>query len=141
GEYTAELRVEGRDVELHWSRADGKAQKSVPPKVKSDHNDELKELQGTAKDIASMLPAQSERLDAMFLLEKRWPAGVWRERYLDHPLVGTLARRLIWTFSADGRTRAGAWSGDAIVDFSDRPLDVHNDAAVELWHPIGRSVE
>ena len=141
GEYVADLRVDGRDVDLHWSRADGKAQKSVPAKVKSGHKEELKELQGAVKDIASMLPAQSERLDAMFLLEKRWPAGVWRERYLDHPLVGTLARRLIWTFTADGRTRAGAWSGDAMVDVSDQPLDVPNDTAVELWHPIGRSVE
>ena len=77
----------------------------------------------------------------MFLLEKRWPAGVWRERYLDHPLVGTLARRLIWTFTANGSTCVGAWSGDAIVDVSDKPIDVPNDTEVELWHPIGRSVE
>ena len=141
GEYIAELRVTGRDVDLQWSRADGKTQKSVPAKVRTDHKDELKELQGAAKDIASMLPAQSERLDAMFLLEKRWPVGVWRERYLDHPLVGTLARRLIWTFTANGRTRSGAWSGEAIVDVSDKLIDVPNDAEVELWHPIGRSVE
>ena len=141
GEYIAELRVAGRDVDLQWSRADGKAQKSVPAKVKTDHKEELKELQGAAKDIASMLPAQSERLDAMFLLEKRWPAAVWRERYLDHPLIGTLARRLIWTFTANGSTSAGAWAGAAIVDVSDNPLDVPNDAEVELWHPIGRSIE
>ena len=141
GEYVAELRVDGREVDLHWSRADGKAQKSVPAKVKTDHKEELKELHGAAKDIASMLPAQSERLDAMFLLEKRWPAGVWRERYLDHPLVGTLARRLIWTFTASGSTRAGAWSGDAIVDVSANPIAVPNDAEVELWHPIGQPVE
>ena len=141
GEYTAELRVDGRDVELRWSRADGKAQKSVPAKVKSEHKEELKELQGAAKDIASMLPAQSERLDAMFLLQKRWPLGVWRERYLDHPLVGTLARRLIWNFITNGSTRAGVWSGDRLVDVSDRPLDMPNDGEVELWHPIGRTIE
>ena len=141
GEYTAELRVNGRDVELHWSRADGKAQKSVPAKVKSDHKEELKELQGSAKDIASMLPAQSERLDAMFLLQKRWPARVWRERYLDHPLVGTLARRLIWTFTTNGGTRAGIWSGNRLVDVSEQPLDVPDDSEVELWHPIGRPIE
>ncbi len=141
GEYEAELRVDGRDVELHWSRSDGKAQKSVPAKVKSDHKEELKELQGAAKDIAAMLPAQSERLDAMFLLEKRRPISVWRERYLDHPLVGTLARRLIWNFTTNGGTRAGAWSDDALVDVSDHPLDVPNDSEVELWHPIGRPIE
>jgi hypothetical protein len=141
GEYTAELRVDGRDVDIHWSRADGKAQKSVPAKVKSDHKEELKELQGAAKDIAAMLPAQSERLDAMFLLEKRWPAAVWRDRYLDHPLVGTIARRLIWSFTTNGSVRAGVWSADALVDESDRPIDVADDSEVELWHPIGRPVE
>ena len=141
GEYIAELRVEGRDVELRWTRADGKAQKSVPAKVKSDHKEELKELQGAAKDIASMLPAQSERLDAMFLRKKCWPAATWRERYLDHPLVGTLARRLIWTFTTNGTTRVGIWAGDTIVDVSDQPLAVPDDAQVELWHPIGRPVD
>ena len=141
GEYVAELRVDGRDVDIHWSRADGKAQKSVPAKVKSEHKEELKELQGAAKDIASMLPAQSERLDAMFLLEKRWPTAIWRERYLDHPLVGTLARRLIWTFTANGRSHAGIWSGHRLVDVSNQALDVPNDREVELWHPIGRPIE
>ena len=141
GEYVAELRVEGRDVGLHWSRADGKAQKAVPAKVKSEHKEELKELQGAAKDIAAMLPAQSERLDSMFLLQKRWPARVWRERYLDHPLVGTLARRLIWNFTVDGEARAGVWSDDRLLDAADRPLDVPDDSEVELWHPIGRPVE
>jgi hypothetical protein len=141
GEFTAEVRVDGRDVALHWSRADGKAQKSVPAKVKSDSKEELKELQAAVKDIAAMLPAQSERLDAMFLLQKRWPAAVWRDRYLDHPLVGTLARRLIWTFSANGETRAAIWSRDGLVDAADRPVDVPNDAEVGLWHPIGRPIE
>jgi hypothetical protein len=141
GEYTAELRVDGRDVGLHWSRSDGKAQKSVPARVKSEHKEELQELQGAAKDVAAMLPAQSERLDAMFLLEKRWPAPVWRERYLDHPLVGTLARRLIWNVTVNGSTHGGAWSGDALVDASDHPVEVPNDSEVELWHPIGRPIE
>ena len=43
-----------------------------------------------------MLPAQRDRIDSMFLLQKTWPIDEWRERYLDHPLVGTIARRLIW---------------------------------------------
>ncbi len=143
GEYMAELCVNGRDVELRWSRADGKAQKSVPAKVKSEHKEELKELQGAARDIAAMLPAQSERLDAMFLLQKRWTAPVWRDRYLDHPLVGTIARRLIWNvIGSDGTTRAGVWlDGHDLIDAADHPLAVPHDSEVELWHPIGRPIE
>jgi hypothetical protein len=33
-------------------------------------------------------------IEQLYLQQKTWPMNVWRERYLDHPLMGTLARRL-----------------------------------------------
>src|SRR6185437_4087816 len=39
GEASAELRVEGRDVAIHWT-SNGKAVKSVPPKVKADFKED-----------------------------------------------------------------------------------------------------
>jgi len=141
GEFTAEIRVEGREVDIHWTRTDGKPQKSVPAKVKSESKGELKELQGAAKDITAMLSAQSERLDAMFLLQKTWPVGVWRERYLDHPLVGTIARRLIWNIRHSGTSRTGIWNNDRMVDAGGQAVDLVPDAEVELWHPIDQSVD
>jgi hypothetical protein len=101
GEFTARLRVTGTtSTELEWVKGDGKLQKGVPAVVKEKFAEELKELKAAAKDIERMLPAQRERIDTMFLQEKTWPVGVWRERYLDHPLVGVLARRLLWEFGA-----------------------------------------
>jgi hypothetical protein len=140
-EITAELRARGNDVEVSWLRSDGKLQKSVPAIVKSDHKEEWKELQQAAKDIAAMLPAQAQRIDSMFLLQKRWPAKDWRERYLDHPLVGTIARRLVWTFRKGPSERFGIWGGKRLVNVDDEPLDVPSDAQVELWHPIGRPLD
>jgi hypothetical protein len=136
GDASAELRVDGRDVTILWTSA-GKPVKSVPSKVKTDHNEDFKELQGAAKDIAAMLPAQSERLDAMFLLQKRWPVALWQERYLDHPLVGTLARRLIW---ASGGA-AFIWCEGKFVDQNDSPIKLAAEAEISLWHPIDRPVE
>ena len=77
GDYRAELIVTGSDAELQWFDAKGKPLKSVPAKVKSDHKDELKELQQSLKDIQAMLPAQRDRIDSMFLLRKpgRWRNG------------------------------------------------------------------
>ncbi|HMO25422.1 MAG TPA: DUF4132 domain-containing protein, partial [Tepidisphaeraceae bacterium] len=136
GDAQAELRVDGRDVALHWTN-NGKPVKSVPAKVKADHKDDLKELQSAVKDIAAMLPAQSERLDAMFLLQKRWPVDQWRARYLDHPLVGTLARRLIWTDGA----QAFVHHNDRLVDAQDREVVLASEAQVTLWHPIDRPTD
>jgi hypothetical protein len=137
GEFVAELRVTGRDVTLTWLRDEGKPQKSVPAKVKSEHKEELKELQGAVKDIAAMLPAQSERIDAMFLLQKSWPRAVWRERYLDHPLVGTIARRLIWM--ADGTPIALA--RDQFFDASGTHVELPESTTIAIWHPIGRPLD
>ncbi|WP_333770297.1 DUF4132 domain-containing protein [Streptomyces sp. IBSBF 2435] len=44
---------------------------------------------------------QTERFDRQFLARRQWAYAAWRERRLDHPPVGTLARRLLWT--VDGR--------------------------------------
>lgn len=138
---TAELRVDGRDVHLHWLRSDGKPQKSIPATVKTNHSDELKELKTAAKDISAMLPAQCERIDQTFLLQKQWEFSKWRERYLDHPLVGTIARRLIWVLKDKSEAKAGIWHAGQLVDVNDNPLQLPSDAAVELWHPIGRPAQ
>ncbi|MFI9613004.1 DUF4132 domain-containing protein [Streptomyces sp. NPDC052023] len=127
---TAELRVEGSRAVLTWKNAVGKPVKSVPAAVRRDHADELKELKAAVKDIDKMLTAQSERLDRQFLARRTWSYATWRERYLDHPLVGTLARRLLWT--VDGRT--AGYADGALRTLTDDP--VTHGTEVALWHPV-----
>ncbi|MCC7388326.1 MAG: DUF4132 domain-containing protein [Phycisphaerales bacterium] len=147
GDYTAELRVEGfaRPV-LGFLKPDGKAQKSVPAAIKETHAADLKELKGAAKDIGAMLPAQRDRIDGLFLENKSWELGTWRERYLDHPLVGVIARRLLWRFAPgkDGAWDAGAPSrsamwldGGGLVGLDGQPVELDDPTTrVRLWHPI-----
>lgn len=141
GDFTAVLTViDSRTTELVWLRADGKPQKSLPAAVKKEHAEEVKELAATKKDIEKMLPAQAERLDALYLQRKGWPFAIWRERYLDHPLTGALARRLIWNFVTEGKVLSGVWSGDAITDSAGNAIAVENpDTTVSLWHPLGEA--
>jgi Domain of unknown function (DUF4132) len=144
GDFIAELLAEGHDVELRWSKAaDGKPLKSVPAAAKKDHSDDVKELQDAAKDAGKMLTAQRERIDSLFLARKRWPLDAWRARYLDHPLVGVIARRLIWHFETEGAAAAnGIWLKGQLLDVSDQALEGLNErTTVELWHPIGHSIE
>jgi hypothetical protein len=141
GEFTAELKVAGtKSVEIIWRRADGKVQKSLPAAVKKEFAEELKELNAAKKDIEKMLPAQAERIDSLFLQQKTWPLETWLERYLEHPLVGTLARRLIWNFTTDGTTTPGLWLDGKLVDRLGHavPLDAAR-TAVALWHPLDQA--
>lgn len=145
GDFTAvlEVTVDG-GTELTWKKADGKVQRSIPAEVKASFAEELAEIRTAAKDIERMLPAQRERIDALFLQQKRWPVETWRERYLDHPLIGVIGRRLLWDFiSTDGLRTTGVWLKGKMVDLDLRPIAGLDDATtqVELWHPINRSIE
>jgi hypothetical protein len=132
GGCTAELLVRGGRAVLRWRTAAGREVKSVPAAVRRDHPEEVKELKAAAKDIDKMLAAQVERLDKQFLARRTWSYAAWRERFLDHPLVGTLARRLLWTVDgvpcgfADGALRTPA------------DVPITEGGTVALWHPIGR---
>ena len=134
GAGTAELVVQGSRAALTWRSGAGKISKSVPAAIRQEHQEELKDLKAAAGDIDKMLPALAQRLDRQFAARRTWTYAAWRERYLDHPLAGTIARRLLWTVDgeacgfADGelRTLAGA--------------PVAGGTTVELWHPIGREI-
>ncbi|MDQ2691163.1 MAG: DUF4132 domain-containing protein, partial [Chloroflexota bacterium] len=89
GEFLSEIRVDGSDVEQAWLRKDGKRLASAPKAIKEGYPAEFKEISGAVKDIRKMLPAQRDRIDNLFLLQKRWTLASWQAHYLNHPLVGT----------------------------------------------------
>ncbi|MDQ4120402.1 MAG: DUF4132 domain-containing protein [Acidobacteriota bacterium] len=138
GDFTAELIISGTNTtEILWFNADRKRQKSVPKFVKDNFSEELKELTNSAKDIKKMLPAQRNRIENLYLEEKRWKFQVWRERYLEHPLVGTIARRLIWRFTKDDKTESAVWLDGKFFNVSGREINWLDDVTeVELWHPL-----
>jgi hypothetical protein len=141
GEFAAEAVVHGTNgIELRWKRPDGKAQKSVPKAVKEGFPQELATLKKTLKDVRHTLPAQRDRIEGCYLRRQSWAYPVWRERYLDHPLVGTLARRLIWKFTDASGSATGIFHDGRLVDRRGRRLEDFDDKTrVELWHPIGET--
>jgi hypothetical protein len=137
GDYRVRVEVKGGDVEVSWFDGKGKPLKSVPAAVKKEHAEDWKELQSDIKDLQAMISAQKERIDGLFLEHKTWPAGVWRERYINHPIVGTIARRLIW---CEDDTAVTMVEGHA-QDLGGETVVIADTATVSLWHPAGRSVE
>ena len=143
GQYTALLCAwQTRKPSLVWLKPDGKTQKSVPAAIKNTFAAEIKQVKQVAKQIEKLLPPQRDRIEQFYLRQRSHRFGVWRQRYLDHPLVGVVARRLIWTFSHGERRIAGIWHDGQIVDQTGARLDwPADDTRVELWHPIHSSVD
>ena len=97
----------------------------------------LKEIKAAATDLRKMLPAQRDRIENLYLEQKSWTYPSWRERYLDHPVVGTLARRLVWKFTNKESIGAGVYHEGRIVGRNGHALDWLDDSTrVELWHPM-----
>ena len=120
GDYRVRVEVKGSDVEVSWFDGKGKSLKSVPAPVKKEHAEDWKDLQGDIKDLQAMISAQKERIDGHFLEQKTGPAGVWRERYIDHPVVVTIGRRLHLVRGRRGRDNdrrrsAGPRSADVAI--------------------------
>jgi hypothetical protein len=137
GKLAAELAVAGSAVELRYLRTDGRRLASAPRAVREQYGAEIKELAQAATNIKQMLPAQRDRIEQLYLQQKSWPLDVWRARYLDHPLVGTLARRLIWRFERDGQSSTGIWHDGRLVRHDGQPLgDLDAITRVALWHPL-----
>ena len=84
-----------------------------------------------------MLSAQRDRIDSLFLARKTWHPREWREHYVRHPLVGTIARRLIWCVDDTPVTVLD----HAASDLHGNRIDVPDGAAITLWHPVGRSID
>ncbi|MFI1992933.1 DUF4132 domain-containing protein [Actinoplanes sp. NPDC020271] len=117
GDDTYSVEIRGTTAVLTWHDADRK--------------DELKELTATVKDISATLVATRDRLDTLLRRDRVWTVEQWRERFLDHPLARTLARRLIWT--VDGV--ACGWADDALRGPDDTVIEIKDDFLVRLWHP------
>jgi hypothetical protein len=136
-EVLSELRVNGSEAEQVWVRKDGKKLSSLSKAMKEKYSEELKEVSQAVKDIRKMLPAQRDRIDNLYLMQKKWSLSTWQARYLNHPLVGTIARRLIWKFSKEDQSASGIWFDGQIVGTDHKPLAWLDDSTtVELWHPI-----
>jgi hypothetical protein len=138
GEYEATVRVTGvSEVELCWTGPRG-PQKAIPQEVQREHADQLKHLKRGVKDIATMLPAQRDRIERLFCAgDRHWPLAEWRVLYLDHPLISVVTRRLIWHFEEGGRSALGAFHEGRIVGVDGAPLALSDATEVRLWHPLG----
>lgn len=138
GEYVAEVTTVGAGrVELRWLQADGTPLRSEPAAVRRTYPVERKALKRTVDDLGKALTAARDRIERLYLDERRWPLHVWRERYLEHPLLALLTRRLIWRFGDAEKAVSGAWLHGRLVDVDGEPLVGLTDATpVRLWHPI-----
>ena len=108
GASQAVIQIEAnRKAIWQWTNEKGKQQKSVPTAVKNAFPEELKSLKKTVKEIDKLMPSLRHRVECLFQRQRTWCMTEFRKRFLDHPLVGVIARKLIWNVVTDGYNDTG----------------------------------
>lgn len=144
-DYTLDIVLDGPGaVTQTWRRADGSPQKSKPRIFGT--NAALKAKFDTVKkeigDLKKTATGQRNRIDRLFAEDVCWSAEDFLSFYINHPLVGVLARRLIWDFEQDDGTFLPAlFENDKWHQVDGCEVDPRKAKSVRLWHPVESEID
>jgi hypothetical protein len=121
----------------------GKLRADLPrPGVKDDRSKADAAVQTwrlLKKQLREALKVQTERLERAMIESRRWTAGDFEKFLVNHPLLGNLARLLLWgTFEQEGKLTASfrLTEEKEYADAKDRCFKLDRSAAVGLVHPL-----
>ncbi|MEV5827380.1 DUF4132 domain-containing protein [Spirillospora sp. NPDC052242] len=119
----------------------GKLRKALPkPGAKDDP--ELapaahKAFAALKKDVRTVAADQLRRLERAMVEGRRWTPDAFRAHLVRHPLVGHLARRLVWVAEDGGGTASFRVAEDGtFADAADETFVLAESARVGIAHPL-----
>jgi hypothetical protein len=140
--YEAIVSIEAEKARLTFAR-EGRPLMGMPAALKDGHDDDIKALKATVKEISATLVTERQRVESLLSEERDWSYQDWVSRLLEHPVTSAYGGRLIWETTVDG----GTWA----AGLARRDLDAwvlvgvdgqtHRGERVRLWHPIRASVD
>jgi len=134
---TVELRIEEAKSALHYFDSSGKEIAAASSAMKRHHSPALAEIRAVAKDVNKLLGNHRDRIESMFLATGSRDFADWQKCYLEHPIVGTLTRRLIWLVD---QTPVLFDTGQA-TDVCGEKITIQPTAKISLWHPLGHDAK
>jgi hypothetical protein len=120
-------------VALAWER-DGV--RTAKPPADTDP-DLVREVKRAAAELKKVVAGERDRLEDLLVEDREWPLATWRQRYLDHPVTGSLAHRLLWTLVDGDRAEAVLPASDGTFIGADGGTIAPGDGArIRVWHPV-----
>src|SRR5204862_202844 len=92
-----------------------------------------------AAELRKLVSAERTRLADILIADRSWPVDEWRQVYLDHPVTGRLAARLLWLLEdgADARPRTGLpLDRERFVSADGTVVIPGAGARIRPWHPV-----
>ncbi len=123
--------------------ASGKPLKVLPKPGKQDDPDKAPAAYDAfgalKKDARTVAKDQLLRLELAMCGQRRWPASLFRQFFVAHPLLIHLVRRLVWaTYDGDGRVEATfrVVEDSSFADANDEAFTLDESATVGIPHRL-----
>ncbi|MET7420095.1 DUF4132 domain-containing protein [Dactylosporangium sp. NPDC005555] len=136
---TAVISVDERArVRVAWE-LDGTTTTKPPADVDPEAAAEVRRV---TADLKKALADERQRLEDLLVEDRDWPLDTWRERYLEHPVTGVFAGRLLWTVVDGDRRYTGLPRADGRFTLAGGDAaDPDVGARIRLWHPVDADPE
>ena len=121
---------------------DGKRRKTLPKPGAKDDPDlapaAYARFRQLKKDVRIVAKQQLRRLEDAMVAERHWSPDEFRRFFLEHPLMVTLARRLVWFVeTSDGTTVSfRVAEGSTLATLADDLFELPADARIGIAHPL-----
>lgn len=141
GRVRAQLDVrEDGHVRVRWRAADGTATDAPPQDVATNEPAAVAGVAATTAAVEAALAEERGALELRLGSTRSWPEPLVRRRFLEHPVSGVFARRLVWAVDGSGSPRSVLPSGTGWVGPDDVAApDVGAGARLRPWHPAESS--
>jgi hypothetical protein len=97
---------------------------------------DVKAVRLRVKELRDVLGAERRRVEGLLATSRSWELADWRRYYLDHPVTGRLARRLIWSIvDSGGATVTGLPTATGLLRTLKGEGPLPATGTVALWHP------
>ncbi|MFD7630561.1 DUF4132 domain-containing protein [Streptomyces sp. NPDC059851] len=103
---------------------------------------ERKRFAALKKEVRAVAADQVRRLEAAMVDGRTWTAEEFHELFVEHPLVGHLARRLVWrAVVGDSAVEFRIAEDRSLADAEDDGFTLGADAVLSLPHPLQLGVD
>ena len=138
-DYTLQITIAGIKVNQQWIKPDGSQMKSIPSLIKNKerHKKKLQAIRKEVKEIQKVFSAQKQRIDNQFILDREWDYVSFKKYYLEHGLVSPITKKLIWSFTNNGKSTEAIFKDEKWITEKNEFIDwIEDNTTVKLWHPV-----
>jgi len=141
GARTIRLSTSGRELTF-VDESTGKSSTRMPKGSRKDDTDKAAAAQAAYKIIGKPLKAElvveRQRFENAMIKGRSWSKRFWVEHILGHPLLGAIARGLVWEVRERGELEAYASMDEEgqLIDLEFEPVTLGAKSTLSIPHPV-----